>query len=309
MSKAKNKGKEPKQNENKAVEELDEKIEGSSVDTEETEEEAEDASEDTESETADEVDSDDEEEQEEKKPKRKAKKDPVPAVMIVLIYAVIISAVLYYVLPFAFAPSFGYTLDQFNDSLEQLDISKRLQAQYTTLVPRFKHVDKNSIKEIWGIKGEVSPEDQKRLEARFKPFVNTYAATEELEHILVEANTRVTDGQLTRMCIYCTYDNQHLSMMMVHFGAVLANFFPGMTFNEAVSRIMEFPFESNSSARYVVQGDIAQRICAENIGGQQTYIKLEVVPAKAVKPDQIIPSETAATTAAPAETGAAAPAA
>ena len=40
MSKANNKGKEPKQNENKAVEELDEKIEGSSVDTEETEEEA-----------------------------------------------------------------------------------------------------------------------------------------------------------------------------------------------------------------------------------------------------------------------------
>ena len=39
MAKAKNKGKEPKQNENKAVEELDEKIKGSSVDTEETEEE------------------------------------------------------------------------------------------------------------------------------------------------------------------------------------------------------------------------------------------------------------------------------
>lgn len=273
------------------------------------EEEIETTSEDTESEAEDETESEEEEDQEENKSKRKAGKDPVPAVMLVLIYAVIISAVLYFVLPFAFAPSFGYTLDQFNDSLEQSDISKRMNAQYTTLVPQFKLVDKNSIKIIWGIKGEVEPEDQKRLDARFKPFVKTYVATEELEHILVEANTRVTDGQLTRMCIYCTYDNQHMSMMMVHFGAVLANFFPGMTFNEAVTLIMGFPFESGSAARYVVRGDVAYRIYAENIGGKKTYIKLEVVPAKSLKPEQIMPSAPAESTAAPEATTASAPAA
>lgn len=246
-----------------------------------------------------------EESEEEEETKPKAKKDPVPAVMIVLIYAIIISAVLYYFLPTALTPSFGYTLDQFNANLAQSDISKRMAAQYTTLIPQFKLVDKNSIKEIWSIKGEVSPEEQKRLDARFKPFVKTYAATEELEHILVEANTRINDGQLTRMCIYCTYDNQHLSMMMVHFGAVLGNYFPGMTFNEAVSLIMNYPFGSDSSASYVVKGDIAYRIIADNVGGKQTYIKLEILPAKAVKPEQIMASAPSETTAAASETTAA----
>ena len=158
---------------------------------------------------AEETEDSDEEEEEEKDEKSasKAKKDPIPAIMIVLIYAIIIGAILFYVIPTVCTPSFGYTLETFNEKLEKTDISTRMQSQSTTLTPQFKLVDKNSIKEIWSIKGEVEPEYQAKLNARFKPFVKTYAATEELENVLVEANTRITDGQLTRMCIYCTYDN------------------------------------------------------------------------------------------------------
>lgn len=253
-----------------------------------------------------------EEEEEDSKPK--AKKDPVPAIMIVLIYAIILSAVLYYVVPAAVTPSFGYTLEEFNASLKQSEAAQRVAKQYTTIVPQFKLVDKNSIKEIWSIKGEIAPDDQKRLDARFKPFIKTYAATEELEHILVEANTRSTDGKLTKMCIYCTYDNEHLSMMMVHFGAVLCNFFPGMKYADAISLVMNSTMSSNTEARYTVKDGVAYRIAAENIGGQQTYIKLEIIPAKGLKSEQIdkvINSEAAAseTTAAPVESTTAAPAA
>ena len=260
--------------------------------------------------TEEEEDEEIEEDEEDSKPK--AKKDPVPAVMIVLIYAIIISAVLYYVIPAVVTPAFGYTLDEFNETLSQSEAAQRVAKQYTTIVPQFKLVDKNSIKEIWSIRGEVAPEDQKRLDARFKPFIKTYAATEELEHILVEANTRSTDGKLTKMCIYCTYDNEHVSMMMVHFGAVLGNFFPGMKYAEAISLVMNSTMSANTEARYTVKDDVAFRITAENIGGKQTYIKLEIIPAKGLKADQIdkvITSETAASETIASETSAAVPAA
>ena len=256
----------------------------------ETEPEEAESEEDEDSEEASESDEeeedDDEEEEEESDSEPKAKKDRVPAIMVALIYAVIIGVALYFILPSVFAPSFGYTLDEYNTRLDQSEISNKLKASYTTVVPAFKLVDKNSIKEIWSIKGEVDAEEQKKLDARFKPFVKTYAATEELENILVEANTRINDGKLTRLCMYCTYDDSHMTMMMVHFGALLGNFFPGMSFNDAVSLIMNSAMEANKEGLYTVKDDIAFKLAADNVGGK-LYIKIEVLPAKALKPSQI----------------------
>ena len=260
-------------------------------------------SEDVGSEDEDDEDEDEEDEEEESDSEPKAKKDHVPAIMAALIFAVIIGVALYYILPSVFAPSFGYTLDEYNARLETSEISKRMMTQYTTVVPAFKLVDKNSIKEIWSIKGEIDAEEQKKLDARFMPFVKTYAATEELENILVEANTRINDGKLTRLCMYCTYDDKHMTMMMVHFGALLGNFFPDMTFNDAVSLIMNSAMEANKEGLYTVKGDIAYKLAADNVGGK-LYIKIEVLPAKALKPSQIktviqdAPQENAAETSA-----------
>lgn len=282
-----------------------EKEEAKEESTEETvdAEASEDSEEEKDEEDSDEESEDEEDEDEESDSKPAAKKDPIPAVMAVVIVAIIIAAVLYYVLPKVLVPSFGYTLEEFNARLEVSEISKKMQAQYTTLTPQFKAVDKESIKEIWSIKGEIDAAEQKRIEARFKPFVKTLAATEELEHILVEANTRVNDGQLTRMCIYCTYDDKHMTMMMVHFGAILGNFMPDLTFNEVVSLIMASANEANTEGLFYVRGDIAFKLAMENIGGQ-LYIKLEIVPAKSLKPEKIKSTIPASTTAASETTAA-----
>ena len=280
-----------------------EKEEAKAESTDETvETEASDESEEEESDDDSDEDEEDEDE-EEAETKPAAKKDPVPAVMAVVIVAIIIAALLYYILPKVLVPSFGYTLDEFNTRLDESEISKKMQAQYTTLTPQFKAVDKESIKEIWSIKGEVDEAEQKRIEARFKPFVKTLAATEELENVLVEANTRMNDGQLTRMCIYCTYDDQHMTMMMVHFGAILGNFMPDLTFNEVVSLIMASANEANTEGLFYVRGDIAYKLALENIGGK-LYLKLEVVPAKSLKPDRIKTTIPAQTTAASETTAA-----
>ncbi len=307
-----NKKKAVKDSEESVKEEESEKAliseeEESALSEEDKENEDAEVSEDEEESDA-ETEADEKDKAEEKKSESKAKKDPVPAIMIVLIYAIIIAAVLFYVIPTVMVPSFGFTLGDFNTKLEKTDISQRMHSQYTTLTPQFKLVDKNSIKEIWSLKGEIMPEEQNKLDARFKPFVKTYAATEELEHILVEANTRVNDGQLTRMCIYCTFDNQHVSMMLVHFGAVMSTF-TDMPFNDAARMLMSAAMEENKSGLYTVRGDIAFKLSYDNVGGQQTYIKLEVLPAKAVSADRIkttIPVEAAPSeSAAPSATSAA----
>ena len=263
-----------------------------------SEEDAEDSDEETESEVED-------EEEEESDSTPKSKKDRVPAIMIALIYLVIVAVALYYILPPVFAPSFGYTLEEFNAKLSESDIEKTMNRNHNSIIPvAYKSVDKNSIKEIWGIKGEIAPEEQKKIDARFNPFVKTYAATEELGDILVEANTRKNDGQLTRMCIYCVYSNENMSKMLTHFGAVLQNFFDDVTINEAIMMVLA----TNSENLYTVRNGIAYKVSLDNVGGKQTYIKLEVLPAKALKSDQILPSEKTAASAA-SETTAATPAA
>ena len=296
------------ESEEKEESEKEETKEGSTEETVDAEvsddsEEEKDEEESEEESDKDSEEGEDEDEDEESDSKPAAKKDPIPAVMAVVIVAIIIAAVLYYVLPKVLVPSFGYTLEEFNARLEVSEISKKMQAQYTSLTPQFKAVDKESIKEIWSIKGEIDAAEQKRIEARFKPFVKTLAATEELEHILVEANTRVNDGQLTRMCIYCTYDDKHMTMMMVHFGAILGNFMPDLTFNEVVSLIMASANEANTEGLFYVRGDIAFKLAMENIGGQ-LYIKLEVVPAKSLKPEKIKSTIPVSTTAASETTAA-----
>ena len=263
--------------------------------------EAEDEETETEEEAEESVSSDEEKDEvsvSKPKAKKKAKakkKDRVPAIMLVLIYAVIIAVALYYILPSVFAPSFGYTIDEFNAKLDASEISQRMHSQYTTLTPSFKVVDKNSIKEIWSIKGEISPEDQQKLDARFKPFVKTLAATEELENVLVEANTRINDGKLTRMCIYCTYDDSHMSMMMIHFGAVLQNFFDDVSFNDAVMMVLGSSMGTNADGVYTVKDGIAYRLTADNVGGK-LYMKLEILPEKALNESQKKPLETKAAT-------------
>jgi hypothetical protein len=268
-------------------EEEKEETEENAVQDADSEEDEEEESEDDESE---------EEEEEKSDSKSKAKKDHVPAIMVALIYLVIVAVALYYILPPVFAPSFGYTLEEFNAKLSASDIEKTMNRSYNSLVPMFKVVDKNSIKDIWGVKGEIEADEQKKIDKRFKPFVNTLAATEELGTILVEANTRKNDGQLTRMCIYCVYSNENMNMMMIHFGAILQNFIgDGITINEAIFLILR----TQSDNLYSVRGDIAYRVSMDNIGGKQAYIKLEVIPAKALKPEQI--EQTDATTATAAQ--------
>lgn len=252
-------------------------------DTEETEDIGEEPETSEETEDTEEAD----EAPEKKESRSKAKKDPVPAIMIVLIYAVIICAVLFYVLPIFLAPSFGMTLDEYKARLSTSQAEQMMNSKYSTVIPSFKLVDKNSIKEIWGIKGEVAPEDQAKIDARFKPFIKTYAASEEFENVLVEARTRANDGQLTRISVYCTYDDAHMSMLMVHFGALLTNFFPDMNLRDGVMLVMGSSMESNTEGLYTVKDDIAYRLSAENIGGKKTYIKLDIVPAKSLKPEQI----------------------
>ena len=267
--------------------EEDKETEASEVSSEDSEES------DEEAESEDDDEDEEEEEEEESESEPKAKKDHVPAIMIALIYLVIVAVALYYILPPVFAPSFGYTLDEFNAKLTESDMEKQMNKSYNSLVPMFKVVDKNSIKDIWGIKGEIEPEEQKKIDKRFNPFVKTLAATEELGSILVEANTRKNDGQLTRMCIYCVYSNENMSMMMIHFGAILQNFFGDITMNEAIMKVLR----TKSDDLYTVRNGIAYRVSLDNIGGKQAYIKLEVLPAKALKPEQIEPAEaTAATT-------------
>ena len=123
-----NKKKAVKNSEESVKEEESEKAliseeEESALSEEDKENEDAEVSEDEE-ETDAETEADKEDKAEEKKsePKAKAKKDPVPAIMIVLIYAIIIAAVLFYVIPTVMVPSFGFTLDEFNTKLEKTDI-------------------------------------------------------------------------------------------------------------------------------------------------------------------------------------------
>ena len=87
-----------------------------------------------------------------------------------------------------------------------------------------------------------------------------------------------------------------MTMMLVHFGAVLSTF-ADIPFSDAVSLIMNSAMEDNAAGLYTVKGDIAYKLSAENVAGKNTYIKMEVLPAKSLKAEQIKTTIPAGTTA------------
>ena len=323
MSKAKNKGKEPKQNENKAVEELDEKIEGSSVDTEETEEEAaeetgEEASEeeteeasaeiaDEESEEENEEGSEEDGEKEEKSEIKipdpvseeeakaneefrklhfveKCKKDPLIPVSILLAILALIVAGIYFLLPNALTPSMGLTLDDFITRFNEGQVAQSLMNSGFDITFRTPdYVDPTAHPSILGEKEVVTA---KTAYADFfeGPFKYYNIGG-------IEGATRKNDGTLAYARVYIQYGEDDFNTVWLYSSNVFCALYPDLTMYQAMDISMKAMGEYNGDARYYVKGDYAFRLVAvkktADGGGELVYIVVDCVPKAALKADQI----------------------
>lgn len=322
MSKSKNKGKKPQQNENKTADELEAKAEeiidteGEVTDgkiTEEAEEKASEAeeeigTEDIEAEEDAESESSEEEEEsvkdEGKKPEikeasedseeteafrklhfiEKCKKDPIIPVCIILAILALIVAGIYFLLPNAMTPSMGMTLKDFQTRYNNGDVAASLLNSGVDITFRSpEYVDITSHPSILGDKAVISA---KRIYADFfdGPFKYTSIGG-------VEGAARKSDENLSYVRVYVQYGEEDFNTVWLYASNTIDALFPELSMYEAMDVGMKMMNEYNGDARFYVKGDYAFRLVAVKKavdgGAEIVYIVIDCVPRSAINESQI----------------------
>lgn len=330
MSKKKNKGKKPEQNNTKKTEE----IKASDI-KEAVEEisEAEDISEESEAEETEEKaakkpDSTKNEKKEDKKSDKKSdkktgdkpaskksskitserdeflklsfiekcKKDPVIPIMLILVFVAVIVAAVYFILPNAKSPSMGMTLDDFKTRYNDGEVAAQLYANGMDIGINYtQYVDPSANPSILGDK-ETFKLDGSNVDY-FTGDVSLMLSAG------LEGATRRSDNELAMIRVYVKYEFEPTWMI---FANTLQALYPDLTKFQALDIAIKEMNEYKGDGLYAERGDIAFRIIPVKIleGEEEvTYIVIEAVPKNAISAAQI--GHVVETTASASETTAA----
>ncbi len=294
MSKSKNKGKKPQQNENKIKDELEAKAE-EIIDTadEVTDGEIAEEAEETTSEAAEETVSEDIEASEDPGEIEefrklhfieKCRKDPIIPVCIILAILALIVAGIYFMLPNAMTPSMGLTLSDFQTRYNNGQVAASLLNNGVDITFRSpEYVDITSQPSVLGDKAVITA---KSTYADFfnGPFKYTSIGG-------VEGAARKSDGNLAYVRVYVQYANDDFNTVWLYASNVISALYPELSMYQAMDIGMKMMNEYNGDARFYVKGDYAYRLVAvkktADGGGEIVYIVIDCVPRSAINESQI----------------------
>ena len=294
MSKSKNKGKKPQQNENKIKDELEAKAE-EIIDTadEVTDGEIAEEAEETASEAAEETVSEDIEASEDPGEIEefrklhfieKCRKDPIIPVCIILAILALIVAGIYFMLPKAMTPSMGLTLSDFQTRYNNGQVAASLLNSGVDITFRSpEYVDITSQPSVLGDKAVITA---KSTYADFfnGPFKYTSIGG-------VEGAARKSDGNLAYVRVYVQYANDDFNTVWLYASNVISALYPELSMYQAMDIGMKMMNEYNGDARFYVKGDYAYRLVAvkktADGGGEIVYIVIDCVPRSAINESQI----------------------
>lgn len=299
MSKSKNKGKKPQQNDIKNDKETKEKevelIEETSEEAEEIVTSDEEAAEEVSEETSETVE-EDEEVKEEKADKTektsdnegsfidKCKKDPVIPVCLLLAFLAIIVAGIYFVLPNAVTPTMGMTLQEFQTRFNNGEVNKSLINSGVDIgfrTPAF--VDINKKPSILGEK-EVISGNGMFVDYFSGPFKYNYDGG-------VEGATRKSDDALSYVRVYVLYNENQFNTVWLYSSNAISALYPELTMYQAMDIGMKAMNEFNGDVRYYVKGNYGFRLVAVKKTGDggiiYPYIVIDIVPRNALSASQI----------------------
>ena len=326
MAKANKKANKPKQNENKAAEELDEKITEASVENEETEEEA--AEETSEAEEVEEVsaenaeeseeaeveeseedeESEEEDEEKEEKPgiivpppvsEEEAKENEefrkLPFVEKCKKDPIIPVSILLAILALIVAGIYFLLPNAMTPSMGlTLDefISRFNEGEVAKSLMNsgfditFRTPDYVDISSKPSILGDKEVVTAKSAYADFFEGPFKYYNIGG-----IEGATRKNDGKLAYARVYIQYGEEDFNTVWLYSSNVICALYPDLTMYQAMDISMKAMGEYNGDARYYVKGDYAFRLVAvkkaADGGGELVYIVVDCVPKAALKKDQI----------------------
>lgn len=300
MSKSKNKGQKPQQNENNKADELEAKAEEISDKADEVtdgkvsleaEEKASEAEEEIVSEDVkaqEDAGSEGGEEDAEAFRKlhfiEKCKKDPIIPVCIILAILALIVAGIYFLLPNAMTPSMGMTLKDFQTRYNNGDVAASLLNSGVDITFRSpEYVDITAHPSILGDKAVISA---KSAYADFfdGPFKYTSIGG-------VEGAARKSDENLSYVRVYVQYGDDDFNTVWLYASNTIDALFPELSMYEAMDVGMKMMNEYNGDTRFYVKGDYAFRLVAvkktADGGGEIVYIVMDCVPRSSINESQI----------------------
>ena len=316
MSKSKNKGNKPDQNNKQSSEETKVKVD-KEVEEKVSEETAEDNGDKTDE--ADETDKFEKAEKAEVKKEKKAgssknkpmsrkakereanarfralpfsekcKKDPVIPVCIALVFVAIIVAVIYFTVPNAITPSMGMTLDEFNTRFNDTEVIHSLLGSGLDFrYGNVPYVDPAVEPSILGDQATVTgnPSYVDFFSGPSKSTINSG----------IEGATRRNDGELAYVRLYVEYGEDFNPVWML-LSSTFQALYPELNMTQAMDLALAKLGEYNGDTKFYVKGDYGFRIVPVK-KGEVTYIVIDVVPKKILNDADI--REYIADTSAPA---------
>lgn len=225
----------------------------------------------------------------------KCKKDPVIPVSLALVVVVIAVAAIYFILPNAKTPSMGMTLDEFKTRFNEAEVAQSLlNSGIDFRYGNVPYVDPDAKPSILGDKVAVAGD---------KKYVDYFAGpSRSVVNSGIEGATRKNDGELAFVRVYIEYGDDVNPIWML-LSNTLQTLYPELQAHDAMDLAMQKMGEYNGDLRFYVRGDYAFRLVPVQ-QADVTYIAVDVVPKAAINDSQIREAleSPAATTAAASET-------
>ena len=210
----------------------------------------------------------------------KCKRDPLIPISLLLVFVAIVVGAAYFILPNVICPSMGMTLEEFRTRFDAADISKALMNNGLDIgFIGIDYVDPDTNPSILGDNAIVSA--NRSFADFFEGESRSY-----LVNSGIDGATRKTDNELAYVRIYIEYA-EDVNPVWMYFSNILLTLYPDLTMNDAMDIALKLMGEYNGSdVRFDSRGDYAFRMVPVT-KNEVNYIAFDVVPKALLSSSQI----------------------
>lgn len=215
----------------------------------------------------------------------KCAQDKIIPLCLVLMVLFAAGAILYFMLPAFFVPSFGMTVDEFRSKYTQTEIYTKALAGYSCEIPPVEYIEYETTASVPAVSDPAAltnAEDNKDThphERYFSSVINTTAAQ---VSVAVQGRSRNVDGELTgvRVLIQFIDDPGMFDFLRVFYSSYLQVFCPDLTASEAYALAGDSLYQIDND-NYMKVGNVAFKSSMVEFNGM-SCIAFDIVPTESL---------------------------
>ena len=205
----------------------------------------------------------------------KSKKDPIIPLCVLLIFASLIFAVCYFVIPKLGTKTLGFTVDELRVNYLQGDLYLNNLAPYDFSIPDVTY------QETMQIALTATAENNKKSD-KLDYFSAGISNTAVSFNTAIQGSQRKSDGKITALRVIVEFPDgvdtsSYFNFLSLYFASYIQAVFPDVSSTDASQLAMD-ALSSISGQTYMVRGEVAYRVSIVNTDTVR-YVTLDFLPA------------------------------